>query len=277
MTTVAIIQARMGSSRLPGKVLLDICGKPMLQHVLERTQRAQTLDKVVVATTSEPEDQAIADFCAAKEIACFRGSLHDVLDRCYQAARLGRADVVVRITADCPAIDPELIDRTIALVTGQAEDRADFACNRLPPPFQRSLPIGLDVEACSFSALERAWREAGETFQREHVMPYLYEGVELAPDAGAQAHGPWWVARGVSPRGFRVAQLHHRPDYGSLRWTVDTPADLAFIREVFSRLAGKPNFSWYDLLALVQKEPALAEINAAVPHKSMKEVDERGP
>jgi spore coat polysaccharide biosynthesis protein SpsF len=274
--TIAIIQARMGSSRLPGKVLLDICGKPMLQHVLERTQRAQTLDEVVVATTSQPEEAPIADFCASLGVPCTRGSLHDVLDRYYQAARAQRADVIVRITGDCPLIDPILIDQTAGLIAGHPSGAADFACNRLPPPFRRSLPIGLDVEVCTFTALERAWGEATELFQREHVMPYLYEGVGLAPGAGGQASESWWLASGISPRGFRIVQLNHNPDYGSLRWTVDTPADLAFAREVVARLGGRPGFTWQDVLALIQEQPALAEINAEVRHKHMNEVDERG-
>jgi spore coat polysaccharide biosynthesis protein SpsF len=270
---IAIIQARMGSARLPGKVLLDILGKPMLQRVLERTMRARTLDEVVVATTREPEDEQIADLCTSLGLVCARGSQHDVLDRLYQASRASRADIVVRITADCPLIDPALIDRTVDLIGGQA----DFTCNRLPPPFARTLPIGLDVEACTFAALETAWKNATEQFQREHVMPYLYEGTELASGDAAHRDGPWWVARGVSPRGFKIAQLHHHPDYGSLRWTVDTSDDLELIREIFARLRNRPEFGWYEVLELVQNEPSLTGINAGVRHRSMNDVDERGP
>jgi spore coat polysaccharide biosynthesis protein SpsF len=144
----------------------------------------------------------------------------------------------------------------------------DFSCNRLPPPFTRSFPIGLDVEVCTFAALERAWKESTETFHREHVMPFLYEGTHLAP-------GTLHIAEGISPRGFRIAQLHHTPDYGSLRWTVDTPEDLVFIRQIFSRLGEKPKFTWYDVLEIVQNEPELAKINAQVRHKTMKETDHR--
>lgn len=266
--TIAIIQGRMGASRLPGKVLLDISGKPMIQHVIERTQRARTLDAVTVATTTDPSDDPVAAFAVSMGIPHTRGSLHDVLDRYYQAAKTHQAEIIVRITADCPVIDPDLIDQTVKLITHHASLITDFACNRLPPPFSRSFPIGLDVEVCTFAALERAWKESAETFHREHVMPYLYEGTHLVPRTPQ-------IAEGISPRGFCIAQLHHAPNYGSLRWTVDTPEDLAFIREVFARLSDKPEFTWYDVLQVVETEPELTQINAAVRHKTMTEVDHR--
>lgn len=268
MKTLAIIQARMSSSRLPGKVLLDIAGKPMLQHVIERTRRARRLDSVLLATTNDPSDDPLVDFALAMGVPHFRGSPHDVLDRYYQAAKAHAAQIIVRITADCPLIDPALIDQTIALLIDQG---ADFACNRLPPPFGRSFPIGLDVEVCRFAALEKAWSNATAAFHREHVMPFLYEGVKFSAAAAETAN----VALGLSQRNFQIAQLHHRPNYGSLRWTVDTPADLSFVREIFARLKDSPAFTWYDVLAIVQREPELAQINAAVRHKTMTEVDER--
>ncbi len=245
----------------------------MIQHVIERTGRAQMVDSVLVATTTDPCDDPVAAFAASLEIPCSRGSLHDVLDRYYQAAKPLQPDVIVRITADCPLIDPALIDQTIQLMTDNGSLITDFACNRLPPPFTRTFPIGLDVEACAFTALERAWRESTETFHREHVLPFLYEGVALSSPKRITEN--CLLSTGVSPRGFRIAQLHHQPDYGSLRWTVDTPEDLAFMREIFTRLSGKPDFTWYDVLEIVQKEPELSQINAAVRHKTMTEVDER--
>jgi spore coat polysaccharide biosynthesis protein SpsF len=284
MNTLAIIQARMGSSRLPGKVLLDLAGKPMIQRVIERTRRAKKVDSVLVATTADSSDDPVASFAASMGVPCFRGSLHDVLDRYYQAAQAHKADVIVRITADCPLIEPDVVDQTIALL-GIANDELvtlqslthnsqfDFSCNRLPPPFPRSFPIGLDVEACTFAALERAWQESTETFHREHVMPYIYEGVSLTdqfPMTNRQ-----YVSTGLSPRNFRIAQLHHTPEYGEMRWTVDTPEDLAFIREIFARLGNQANFTWYDVLSIVQQEPELAELNAGIRHKTMKEIDDR--
>jgi spore coat polysaccharide biosynthesis protein SpsF len=273
--TVAIIQGRMSSSRLPGKVLLDIAGQPMMEHVIERTKRARTLDTVTIATTTDPSDDPVAAFAISTGVPFTRGSLHDVLDRYYQAAKTHEADVIVRITADCPVIDPDVIDETVKLVNEPASvlgpsSSVDFSCNRLPPPFTRSFPIGLDVEVCTFAALERAWKESTETFHREHVMPYLYEGTHLTPRS---PH----LAEGTSPRGFRIAQLHHTPGYGSLRWTVDTPEDLIFIREIFARLKDKPGFTWYDVLEIVQKEPQLAQINAEIRHKTMTETDHRAP
>jgi spore coat polysaccharide biosynthesis protein SpsF len=271
--TVAIIQGRMSSSRLPGKVLLDIAGQPMIGHVIERTKLARTLEAVTVATTTDPSDDPVAAFAASVGIPFTRGSLHDVLDRYYQAAKTHQADVIVRITADCPVIDPDLIDQTVRLVTESAS--VDFSCNRLPPPFTRSFPIGLDVEVCTFAALERAWKESTQTFHREHVMPFLYEGTAFERNTQYAPDSAFCVLRGLSQQNFAIAQLHHNPDYGSLRWTVDTPEDLAFIREIFARLGGRADFTWYDVLEIVQKNPELAKINAEIRHKTMTETDHR--
>jgi spore coat polysaccharide biosynthesis protein SpsF len=262
---VAIVQARMTSSRLPGKVLLDIAGKPMLTRVIMRTARATTVNHLLVATTSDASDDPIAACCYLMGVPCTRGAMHDVLDRYYQAAKQGKADVVVRITADCPAIDPVLIDDC---VTTLLDGSYDFSCNRLPPPFPRTFPIGLDTEVCTFAALEKAWKGATENFHREHVMPYLYEGVQLSA-VSAQ------LSAGVSPRGFKVAQLHHNADYGAYRWTVDTPEDLAFMRQVYARFDGRDDFSWKEVLNLVHAEPALMKINQSIKHKTLKEIDER--
>ena len=256
---VAIIQARMSSSRLPGKVLLDIAGQPMLVRVVERTSRAASVDQVLVATTTDASDDPVAARCDSMGILYTRGSLHDVLDRYHQAAKETQADVVVRITGDCPVIDPDLIDDCVnTLLDGSY----DFTCNRLPPPFTRTYPIGLDTEVCTFTALEEAWNEATETFQREHVMPYLYEGVQLSA-LDAQ------LSEGTSQRGFKIAQLHHDPDYGQMRWTVDTPEDLEFMRQVYARFDGRDDFSWKEVLDLVKQEPGLASINSTVRHKTL--------
>jgi spore coat polysaccharide biosynthesis protein SpsF len=247
---VAIIQGRMTSSRLPGKVLLDIAGKPMLLHVVERTRRAKMVNEVVVATTTQPEDDAIEVFCQQAGILVFRGSLHDVLDRFYQTAKHFHADVVVRLTADCPVIDPELIDLTI---TEFYRSGADFSANRLPPPFKRTYPIGLDVEVCSFTALERAWKEAEQLFQREHVMPYLYD----------------------TPGRFKVQRVEYEHDYSTMRWTVDTAEDLKLLRLIFACLVEHPDFTWLDVLELCENDPELLRINASVTHKTYLEIDER--
>ncbi len=262
----AIIQGRMGSSRLPGKILADIAGQPMLQRVFIRTSRAATVTETVFATTTDSTDNPVAEYCDYSGIPFTRGSLYDVLDRYYQAAKEFKADIVVRITADCPVIDSALIDDVVNMVIGNWG--FDFAANRLPPPFHRTFPIGLDTEVCTFAALERAWKEATEPQQREHVMPYFYEGVELVTENRS-------LQTGISPRGFKVALLHHTTDFGDYRWTVDTPEDLEFMRQVYSRFDDRDDFSWKDVLDLVHNEPSLMEINANVKHKTLKDIDKR--
>jgi spore coat polysaccharide biosynthesis protein SpsF len=272
---IAIIQGRMSSSRLPGKILTDIAGQPMLSRVFIRTSRSATAAGTLVATTTDPSDDPVAEYCGFSGIPFTRGSQFDVLDRYYQAAHEAKADVVVRITADCPVIDPVLIDDVVNTLL---EGEYDFACNRLPPPWQRTYPIGLDVEACTFAALERAWTEAREPQHREHAMPYFYEGAQLTtvnPSPGSGQRRQLQTA--VSPRGFKIAVLHHTTDFGEYRWTVDTPADLEFMRQVYARFDGRDDFSWKDVLDLVHAEPHLMEINANVKHKTLKDVDKRAP
>lgn len=247
---VAIIQARMSSSRLPGKVLKEAGGRVLLERMVERVRRASSVKRVVVATTVDPSDDEIASFCQARGIDFTRGSLQDVLDRYYQAARQFKAETIVRLTGDCPLIDPILIDE---VVNALVEQKADFACNRLPPPFTRTYPIGLDVEAVTYSALQRAWTEATEKHEREHVLPYLYE----------------------VPGRFKVVQLNYSEDLGKLRWTLDTPEDLEFLRAVYAGLDNRNDFTWLEVLQLVREHPELAQINADVKHKTMFDTDAR--
>ena len=265
LRVVAIIQGRMTSSRLPGKILADIAGQPMLARVFMRTSRAATVTGTIFATTTDASDDPVAEYCDFSGIPIKRGSLYDVLDRYYQTAKEAKADMVVRITADCPVIDPVLIDDVVRMLM---DEQYDFAANRLPPPWERTYPIGLDVEACTFKALAKAWKEAKEPQHREHVMPYFYEGVELRT-VNRQ------LQTGTSQRGFNIALLHHNTDFGDYRWTVDTPRDLEFIREVYSHFAGRDDFSWKEVLDLVHDEPGLMEINAGVQHKTLKDIDKR--
>lgn len=246
--TVAIIQARMGSKRLPGKVLLEIAGQPMLVWVVERTRLAKTVDQVVVATTSEDEDDQIAALCSERGYLCYRGSLFDVLDRYYQAASWLSAKVIVRITADCPLIDAEVIDKTVKALPGY-----DFVANRLPPPWGRTYPIGLDTEVCTFAALEIAWKEATALHQREHVMPFLYE----------------------HPERFKTLLINFERDYGAMRWTVDTNEDLDLVRRIAAYFPGRMDFSWLEVLELFERYPELGQINANVRHKHYLQTDER--
>ena len=269
---VAIIQGRMSSSRLPGKILADIAGQPMLTRVYTRTSRAKTLDEIIFATTTDASDDLVAEYCDFSGIPFTRGSLFDVLDRYYQTALQAKADVVVRITADCPVIDPELIDNVVKTVVSEQwrVDGAlfDFAANRLPPPWSRTYPIGLDTEVCTFAALERAWKDAREPQHREHAMPYFYEGVQLTT-VNRQ------LQTGLSPRGFNIALLHHTTDFGDYRWTVDTPEDLEFMRQVYSSFDGRDDFTWKEVLDLVHDNPELMKINEGVQHKTLKDIDTR--
>jgi len=232
---VAIIQARMGSRRLPGKSLAEIENRPMLWHVIDRVKRAKLIDRVVVATSVSRSDDAIETFCRGLGVRCYRGSENDVLDRFCSAARAEKAAQVVRITADCPLIDPEIIDRVVGRF--QRGD-VDYASNAMV----RSYPDGLDTEIFSFSALERAWHEATRTSEREHVTPYLRSGK------------------------FRTANVendstHVRRHY---RWTVDEVADLEFIRAVYKALSDKEGFGMQDVLQLIDQNPELEKINSEI-------------
>jgi spore coat polysaccharide biosynthesis protein SpsF len=242
MRRVAIIQARMGSTRLPGKVLKDICGETMLARVVARARRAATLDEVVVATTTLPEDEAVAREAARLGAPAFRGDEQDVLDRYWRAAQEFRADVVVRITSDCPLIDREVVDKVGDVFAGAS---ADYASNNMPP----SYPRGLDVEVFTAAALARAWHEADKPYERVHVTPYIYQHPEL----------------------FHLLPVVSAEDLSRQRWTVDTPEDLAFVRAVYERLGNSDLFSWRDVLALLAEEPGLAELNAHVRQKALEE------
>jgi spore coat polysaccharide biosynthesis protein SpsF len=247
---VCIIQARMAASRLPGKVLKDLGGQPVLAWVVKRARRAERIDEVVVATTIEPEDDEVEAFCHERGYPVYRGSMHDVLDRYYKTARLYTADVIVRVTADCPFIDPGMLDANIQTFL-EADPPLDFATNRLP--MDRTVPIGLDTEICTFVALETAWKEAREPHHREHVMPYFYE----------------------HPERFNTLHIRHDPDYGHLRWTVDVPEDLELLRRIVAHFKDRDDFSWEEILALVEANPELTKINADVQHKDYRDVDKR--
>jgi len=230
---LALIQARMGSSRFPGKVLEDLWGRPMLWHVVNRVRKAKRVGKVVVATTDLAVDDPIARFCEREGFGVFRGSEQDVLDRFYQAARSAEADVVVRITADCPLIDPSVIDRVLRRFE---RGDCDYASNIL----RYTYPDGLDTEVFSFVALERAWREARKPSEREHVTPYLR--TEKFRTANVESELP------VSPDKYR--------------WTVDHPADLAFVRQVYGAFSKNGDFGFREVFDVLKERPELATIQA---------------
>lgn len=242
MKIVAIIQARMGSSRLPGKVLKDLGGATVLDRVLNRLGRSKLIQEVLVATTTESADDAIVEHCERKAHKVFRGSELDVLDRYYRAAKHSEADVVVRITSDCPVIDPGVTDATIGAFL---ECGADYASNTRV----RSYPRGLDTEVMTVEALERAWRESTKSYQREHVTPYLYE----------------------NPDKFKLEGIENDADGSQHRWTLDTPEDLQLLQAIYARFKGRDDFGWGEVLELVESDPSLAEINRHIVQKAVHE------
>jgi spore coat polysaccharide biosynthesis protein SpsF len=240
MKVVAIIQARTGSTRLPGKVLLDLAGEPMLVRDMNRLARADTLDQVVVATTVKPADDGIVDLCQERDWSCFRGSEEDVLDRYYRAAKAHEADAVVRITSDCPLIEPQVVDKVVNAFL-ERQPGLDYASNTAP---ERTFPRGLDIEVMRFDALERAWREDDNPAWREHVTPYIRRHPEL----------------------FESYSVLNDEDLSRMRWTVDTPEDLAFVRRIYEHF-GHDQFSWREVLTLLEKYPEWLAINRDIKQK----------
>jgi spore coat polysaccharide biosynthesis protein SpsF len=239
MKIIGIIQARMGSSRLPGKVMMELAGEPMLKRVFVRLSRATRLNEVVVATTVKSEDDLIAELCKANSWPCSRGDEMDLLDRYYRAALQFGADVIVRVTSDCPMIEPSIVDLVISEFL--SNQPLDYASNTIDP---RTFPRGLDNEAVSFDALRRAWEEDDDPAWREHVTPYIYRHPEI----------------------FKLRALVNPIDYSSLRWTVDTPEDLAFASKLYNHF-GHDRFSWIDVLKVLEEHRQWAEINRHVQQK----------
>jgi len=240
MKVVTIIQARMGSTRLPGKVLMDLGGETVLARVVGRLRRARLVDETMVATTDSDIDDSVVRECQRLNVSFFRGSETDVLDRYYQAARTCAANAIVRITSDCPVIDPQLVDATIRIFH---QHKADYASNIFP----RAYPRGLDIELFTVAALQRAWHNAREPREREHVTPYFYEHPEL----------------------FRLVSHAGQIDYSQYRWTLDTAEDLELLRIFYARFANKDNFSWGEVVQLMEREPELTELNSRVVQKAV--------
>jgi len=242
MKIIAIIQAHMGSIRLPGKVLLDLTGEPMLAREMKRLSRAQTLDKAVVATTVNPADDVIVSLCNESGWPYFRGSEEDVLDRYYRAAVDYEAEIVVRITSDCPLIDPEIVDHVVREFL-ERQPEVHYASNIFP---KRTFPRGLDTEVMRFDVLEQVWREDGNPAWREHVTPYIQRNPGL----------------------FHIHGIMNKVDYSQMRWTVDTPEDLTFVRCIYNHF-GRDQFSWQDVLAVLKEHPEWLKINQHVQQKTI--------
>lgn len=233
---LGVLQARVSSSRLPGKVLLPILGKPMILRQIERLLRSRRIDRLVLATSIDPSDDALATTAGAAGLLVHRGSLDDVLDRFMGAASSHQPDWIVRLTGDCPLADPELIDRVIDATIAAS---ADYGSNTLEPTY----PDGLDVEVVRYAALDQVWRAGGSPAEREHVT------------LGIHRH----------PERFRLIGVRCGRNLSQLRWTVDEARDFTFVESVYAALyPSNPSFSTEDILSLLDRHPELANLNAGI-------------
>lgn len=240
MNIIAIIQARMGSSRLPGKALKELIGEPMLVHIHNRVSRCNLINDIVIATTDLKKDDVIVELCQKNDWLFYRGSENDVLDRYYQAAKAFQGDIITRITSDCPIIDPSIIDMVLQKFIGSSK-LPDYASNIFP---RRTFPQGLDTEVMSYRALEKAWKEDDNPAFREHVTQYILKNV---------------------PR-FDIISIAHEVDLSYHRWTVDTPADFTLINVIYEHF-GHDRFAWTDVLNYLDQHPNLSEINRHIRQK----------
>ena len=234
MNVVAIIQARMSSSRLPGKVLMPLANKPVLGHIVERLSYCKMIDKIVIATSNDTSDDLVSDYCKNKNIDFYRGSLDDVLDRYYQVGKIHHADPIVRITGDCPVIDPVVVD---AVITGFLSGEYDFYA------LGGKFPDGLDCSVFSFSAIEKAWKEAKLLSEREHVGPYIENNPHL----------------------FKKGALELFKGLNHQRWTLDEQVDYELLSKIFNELYRTTSpFLTHEILQFMQKNPDLEAINSKI-------------
>lgn len=243
LKATAIIQARIGSTRLPKKIFLPLSGRPILWHVYQRVKKSKLIDDVVIATTDLPEDDLVEKFCIENKINYFRGSSDDVLSRYYFTAKSFQSDIIVRITSDCPLIDSNVIDEIIKLFISE---NADYASNVL----ERTFPRGYDTEVFSFSVLEKTFFEAKEKFEREHVTPFIYNHPEI----------------------FKLVSYKINKDYSSLRLTIDTQEDYNLIKIIYDSLFDSNNFfNLNDVINFLNNNPELIKINQHIEQKKLGE------
>lgn len=233
----------MTSTRLPGKILKTVCGRTLLDYHVSRLLRSQTIDRLIIATTLNSTDDPVEEYCLAKHIACVRGSEDDVLSRFYQAAKEYPADVIVRVTSDCPLIDPDLVDQVIRYFLDHRA-QYDFV-NQAAGNF----PRGLDMEVFSSEALKAAHIKGHKAYEREHVTPYIYR-------KGSE---------------FRCGTFPSEEKSGHHRWCVDEPADFELVSRILNSFEGRDDFSWKDCLALFDKNPDWMNINKMVRQKTLTE------
>lgn len=243
MKIVAIIQARMGSTRLPGKVMMKLCGKTVLEHVITRVKQAKEIDDIIIATTVQEDDNCIVEETRKLGVKFFRGSEEDVLSRYYYAAKENDADVVVRITSDCPLIDPKIVDEIIRFYK---KNEYDLVTNAGADLYQRTYPRGLDTEVFSFEKLENAYIEANKAYQREHVTPFIYEN----------SNNTFYYKNDI--------------DYSKYRWTLDTEEDFELINRIYEELYnGGHDFYFEEILALFKRQVNLFNINKNIEQKKL--------
>lgn len=243
----AIIQARVGSTRFPNKVFAELCGKPLIWHVVNRLKWSKKIQNILLATTLNPADTSLEKWARANNIEVFRGSENDVLSRYYHAALSSKATTIVRITADDPFKDPEIIDKVVDIYFS---NNLDFAYNNNPPTF----PEGLDTEVFSFQALEKAEKESLNAFEREHVTQYFYRKPEI----------------------FKQMNIPYSEDLSFLRWTIDTKQDLEMAKQVYKYLYKENKiFLMNDILRLFKDEPHIKKINMDVKRSNMYSENEK--
>ena len=246
MVVAAIIQARMASTRLPGKVLMDINGKPMLLRLVERISYSKKIDKIIVATSTNKEDDAIYEYSLARNIDVYRGSQDDVLNRYYEAAKFFKVDVIVRITADCPLLDPYVMDNVIEVFVNESKTIVTNAGIDLA---KRTYPRGLDVEVFSFETLSIVNNKATQNYQREHVTPYIYQNTD------------------------EVFVVRDTKNFSKNRWTVDTAEDMEFVRAVYSGFKNElDTLNFKNVLNYLENNPHLKKINQHINQKSHLEI-----
>ncbi|MEK4484804.1 glycosyltransferase family protein [Psychrobacillus sp. FSL H8-0484] len=243
MTVLAIIQARMGSTRLPGKILKKVNGKALLAYQIERVRQSKCIDKIVIATTIDQKDEPIVEFCEQYGVDYYRGSENDVLARYYEAAEQFEGDIIVRLTSDCPIIDPIVMDETICYYIDHASE-FDYVSNTI----ERTYPRGLDTEVFSREALEKSYKEATLERDREHVTAYMY----------------------TNPEKFRLGSISNPQDLGHYRWTVDTVEDFELIELILKELYHfSKMFYMDDVINILGKYPEWNKINAHIEQKKL--------
>ncbi|MDH7604644.1 MAG: glycosyltransferase family protein [Melioribacter sp.] len=241
----AIVQARTGSTRLPNKIFKELCGKPILWHVINRLSYSKLISQIIIATTILPEDDTIEEFCKINNILFYRGSSDDVLSRYYETAKKFNAEIIIRITSDCPVIDPQIIDKMINnFFDFYDKEKIDYMSNTII----RTFPRGLDAEIFPFNVLEKTHLEAKQNYEREHVTPYIYQHPEI----------------------FKIKNFACEKDYSFHRWTVDTIEDFELIEKIYESLYKENDIFYFeDILKLFEKYPDLVNINKDIKQKQL--------